>query len=103
MDIAWVWQEFSIAANEIFSVSHGEVYTITPARPCEACLCHATEEQLLFLWSGLEGMFAAMKEIQVSLLAPVWLVICKSRSITIAVIGFKLNELEKWTSCSLLP
>lgn len=55
MDTAWVWQDFSIAANELFSVSHGEVYTITPARPCKACLCHAAGEQLHFLRSGSEG------------------------------------------------
>lgn len=50
MDTAWVRQDFSIAANELFSISHGEIYTITPARPC-----HGAGEQLPFLQSGLEG------------------------------------------------
>lgn len=52
MDTAWVWQDFSIVANELFSISHGEVYTITPARPCEACLRRGAGEQLHFLLRG---------------------------------------------------
>ena len=33
-----VWQDWNVAVNELFNISHAEVYTIRYALVCEACL-----------------------------------------------------------------
>lgn len=47
-----VWQEWNVAANELFKISHGGGYTIRYALLCEAYLCDIAGGRLGFLQSS---------------------------------------------------